>query len=153
HEVQMGRIGLAVVLSIGLLTAPLASKAQEATKLHRIAYLSPGSRTGGPYLLSVAIQALRDRGWVEGRNLVIDYRFAEGRFDLLPVLAADLARTKPDVIFVTGDQAIKAVKDATSTVALVMIACDAVAAGLITSLARPGGNLTGISCISSEIAG
>jgi len=150
----MRRIGLAVVLMLSLVFAPLAAEAQEAGKLYRIAFLSAGSRSPTlPHLGVALIQALRDRGWVEGQNLVIDYRYAEGRYDLLPVLAADLARTKPDVIFVVTDPAIKAAKNATNTVPLVMIACDAVAAGLVTSLARPGGNLTGITCISSEIAG
>ena len=140
----MRRIGLAVVLILSLILAPIAAEAQEAGKLYRIAFLSAGSPRA-PHLgvlrtaLELAwIQALRDRGWVEGQNLVIDYRYAENRYDLLPVLAADLTLTKPDVMFVVGDQAIKAAKNATSTVPLVMIACDAVAAGLITSLARPG---------------
>src|SRR5215470_14817619 len=133
----MRRIGVAVVLAV--LLAPLAAEVQEAGKLYRIAFLSAGSRSPTlPHLELAWIQALRDRGWVEGQNLVIDYRYAENRYDLLPVLAADLTLTKPDVMFVVGDQAIKAAKNATSTVPLVMIACDAVAAGLITSLARPG---------------
>jgi ABC-type uncharacterized transport system substrate-binding protein len=140
-------------LIIVLLVAPLAAGAQPAVKVYRIAHLSLGSPTVARHLRVAWIQALRDLQWVEGQNLVIDFRYAEGRVDLLPALAADLVRTKPDVIFVTGDQAIKAAKSATSTVALVMIACDAVAAGLITSLARPGGNLTGITCVSREIAG
>jgi putative ABC transport system substrate-binding protein len=140
-----------VTLILALLAAPLAAEAQQVGKVYRIGRLSGSSP---PWTLDKEmLQVLRDHGWVEGRNLVLDYRYAEGRFDRLPALASELLRARPDVIFATGDPVIKAAKDATSTVPIVMIGCDAVAAGLIVSLAGPGGNLTGITCISRDIAG
>jgi putative ABC transport system substrate-binding protein len=143
---------LAVVLVFLLLAAPLAGGAQQAGKVYRMGWISGLSPSSAPHLSAAMIQALRDLGWVEGRNLIIDYGYAEGRFDRLPALVAGLLRAKPDVILAQGDQPIKAAKEATTTVPIVMIACDAVAAGLIASLARPGGNITGVTCISREIA-
>ena len=147
------RSTLAVVLAFVLLAAPLAGGTQQAGKLYRIGWISGLSPSSAPHLSAALIEALRDLGWVEGQNLVIDYRYAEGRFDRLPALMADLLRAKPDVILALGDQPIKAAKDATRAVPIVMIACDAVAAGLIASLGRPGGNITGVTCISRDIAG
>jgi putative tryptophan/tyrosine transport system substrate-binding protein len=147
------RSALAVVLAFVLLAVPLAGRAQQAGKVYRIGWISGLSSSSAPHLSVAMIQALRDLGWVEGRNLIIDYGYAEGRFDRLPALVAGLLRAKPDVILALGDQPIKAAKEATATVPIVMIACDAVAAGLIASLARPGGNITGVTCMSREIAG
>jgi putative ABC transport system substrate-binding protein len=147
------RSALAVVLAFVLLAVPLAGRAQQAGKVYRIGWISGLSSRSAPHLSVAMIQALRDLGWVEGRNLIIDYGYAEGRFDRLPALVAGLLRAKPDVILALGDQPIKAAKEATATVPIVMIACDAVAAGLIAGLARPGGNITGVTCISREIAG
>jgi putative ABC transport system substrate-binding protein len=148
----MRLIGLAVVLALGLFVAPLAADAQQKGKSYRMGWLSGRSPTSAPHLSAALIGALKDLGWVETQNLIIDYRYAEGRSERLPALVADLLRAKPDIIYAEGDQQIKAVKDATKTVPIVMVACDAVAAGLIASLARPGGNVTGVTCISGEIA-
>ncbi len=140
-------------LSVSLLVAPLAVGGQHAGKVYRMGWLTGLSASSAPHLAAAFIQALQQLGWVEGQNLVIDYRYAEGRFDRLPSLVDEMLRAKPDVIFALGDQPIQAVKQATTTVPVVMIACDAVAAGLISSLARPGANITGVTCISREIAG
>jgi ABC-type uncharacterized transport system substrate-binding protein len=133
----MTRVSSAVMLIIALLAAPLAVGAQQAGKVYRIGRLSGGSSPPAT-LDKEMLQVLRNHGWVEGRNLVLDYRYAEGRFDRLPALAAELLRAMPDVIFAAGDPVIKAAKDATSTVPIVMIGCDAVAAGLIGASLDPG---------------
>jgi putative ABC transport system substrate-binding protein len=147
------RAVIAPLLALSLLIAPLAGGAQPVGKLYRIGWISGLSPSSAPHLSAALIQALRDLGWVEGQNLIIDYGYAEGRFDRLPALMAGLLRAKPDVILALGDQPIKAAKEATTTVPIVMIACDAVASGLIASLGRPGGNITGVTCISRDIAG
>ncbi len=100
-----------------------------------------------PPLLDTFRQGLRELGWIEGQNIVIDYRFAEGgRLDRLPDLAAELVRLKVDVIVSLGTQGVTAAKNATKTIPIVMIGVrDPVGIGLISSLARPGGNITGVS--------
>jgi putative ABC transport system substrate-binding protein len=144
--------GFPLLFILALLAAPLASEAQRAGKVWRIGWLSGGSPTTAPDLNAAFREKLRQLGYVEGQNLLIEYRWAEGRYDRLPELAADLVRLNVDAIFTASDQPIKAARQATSTIPIVMVGCDAVAAGLISSLARPGGNITGITCISSEIA-
>lgn len=151
---MLSRSGIATILAFLLLVClPVGARAQHAGKVYRLAWISGLSSASAPHLSAALLQALRDLGWVEGQNLIIDNRYAEGHFDRLPALMADLLRAKPDVILAQGDQPIKAAKEATTTVPIVMIACDAVAAGLIASLARPGGNITGVTCISGDIAG
>jgi putative ABC transport system substrate-binding protein len=119
---------------------------QQAEKVPRIGYLRVTSASDRPPLLDAFRQGLRELGWVEGQNIVIDYRFAEGRIDRLPDLAAELVRLKVDVIVSLGTQGVTAAKNATETIPIVMIAVrDPVGAGLIASLARPGGNVTGVS--------
>ena len=142
----MRLIGLAVVLIVSLLAAPLAADAQQAGKVPRIGFLSVTSPSDRPPLLDAFRQRLRELGWVEGQNIVIDYRYAEGRVDRLPDLAAELVRLKVDLIVSWGTQGVTAAKNATETIPIVMIAVrDPVGTGLIASLARPGGNVTGVS--------
>ena len=130
-------------LASGLLAAPLAPEAQPAGKVPRIGYLSSSSATVNPEAFR---QGLRERGWVEGQNIAIDYRFAEDRFDRLPDLAAELVRLKVDVIVAGPTQPAVVAKNATRTIPIVMVsAADPVELGLIASLARPGGNVTGLS--------
>jgi putative tryptophan/tyrosine transport system substrate-binding protein len=126
---------------------PLAVRAQQpAGKVHRIGYLQGGSSSTRPLLIEGFRQGLRELGWVEGQNIVIDYRFAEGRFDRLPDLAAELVRLNVDIIVAGPTPAAVAAKNATETIPVVMInAGDPVALGLIASLARPGGNVTGLA--------
>jgi len=138
-----------------LLAAPLAAEAQQAGKVPRIGFL--GTRTlsdTSPYLDAFR-QGLRELGWVEGQNIVIDDRFAEGRFDRLPDLAAELVRLKVAIIVAAPTPAVVAAKKATETIPIVAIAVgDPVGIGLIANLARPGGNVTGLSfSVGLEIAG
>ena len=130
----------------GLLAAPRAAGAQPAGKVHRIGYLSSSSSTAHLPLSEAFRQALRELGWVEGQNIVIEYRFAEGRFDRLPDLAAELVRLKVDIIVATPTPTAVAAKNATATIPIVGISLiDPVGLGLIESLGRPGGNVTGVS--------
>jgi putative ABC transport system substrate-binding protein len=125
----------------GVLAAPLAAEAQ-AGKVYRIGYLSEGAGQSSPLL----DESLRELGHLEGRNLVVERRFAAFKYDRLPDLAAELVRLKPDVIVTPSNPGIAALKQATTIVPIVMImAIDPVGAGLVTSLARPGGNVTGSS--------
>src|SRR5215813_13782929 len=136
-----------LILLPALLAAPLAAQAQQAGKVPRIGFLSLTSPSDRPSLLDAFRQRLRELGWVEGQNIVIDYRYAEGRVDRLPDLAAELVRLKVDLIVGSaGTQVATAAKNATETIPIVMIFVrDPVGNGLIASLARPGGNVTGVS--------
>jgi putative tryptophan/tyrosine transport system substrate-binding protein len=136
-----------VTLTLSLLAAPLAADAQQAGKVPRIGFLGVTSPSDRPSHLDAFRQRLRELGWVEGQNIVIDYRYAEGRVDRLPDLAAELVRLKVDLIVASaGTQAATAAKNATETIPIVMIYVrDPVGTGLIASLARPGGNVTGVS--------
>jgi putative tryptophan/tyrosine transport system substrate-binding protein len=149
----------AFVAGLGSLTAaPLRARAQEykAGKAYRIGYLAGGSSTSSRYTIEAFRQGLRELGWVEGQNIVIDYRFAEGRLDPLPDLAAELVRLKVDVIVASPFSPAAAAKNATGTIPIVRIGAgaDPVGQGLIASLARPGGNVTGLSYgVGQEIFG
>src|SRR5713101_2715957 len=137
----------------GLLTAPLAADAEQAAKVARIGYLT-GSLAAFPQLREAFIQGLRDLGYVEGRNLVIEYRSPEGKPERLPALAAELVALKVDVIVAAGTPQPLAAKQATRTIPIVFAgASDPVASGLVTSLARPGGNVTGLSILAPELVG
>src|SRR5437773_8341450 len=135
------------MLTGGLLTAPLAAEAQQAGRVPRIGVLSLTSSSDRPSHLDAFRQRLRELGWVEGQNIVIDYRYAEGRVDRLPDLAAELVRLKVGLIVASaGTQAATAAKNATETIPIVMTDVrDPVGTGLIASLARPRGNVTGVS--------
>ena len=137
----------------GLLAAPLAA-AQQAAKIPRIGYLSPLSPSSDSIRNEAFRQGLRDLGYVEGQNITIEYRYAEGKFDRLPDLAAGLVRLKVDVIVAASTPGTLAAKNATSTIPIVMTgSADPVPTGLISSLARPGGNITGLSLLSGELSG
>jgi ABC-type uncharacterized transport system substrate-binding protein len=148
-------IGFIITFALGcLFVAPLAAEAQPPTKVYRIGRLLPGSPPPEPYAPMVAFhQALREFGYVEGQNLVIESRYAEGSPERLRDLAAELIRLQMDVIVATGG-AIRAAKEATSTIPIVMTgATDPVGAGYVASLARPGGNITGVSLQIVELPG
>jgi putative ABC transport system substrate-binding protein len=141
------RAVLVVLVVIGVLAGPLVVFAQSPAKVSRVGLLVAGGRTpdgGPPGALREALQAL---GYVEGRNIAYEVRFAEGKFDRLPGLAAELVRLKVDVLATQGGLATVAAKQATATIPIVIAlsAGDAVAVGWIASLARPGGNVTGMS--------
>jgi len=154
--------GLVLTFALGILSAPLAAEAEQAGKVHRIGFLSPSSpsdpeRLASPFGergLAAFRQGLRDLGYVEGQNIAIEYRWAEGRFERLPDLAAELVRLKVDVIVSVVTQASLAAKNATRTIPIVMVAAgDPLGSGLVASLARPGGNVTGPSSMYAELAG
>jgi putative ABC transport system substrate-binding protein len=134
---------------------PLAARAQQVGKVPRIGYLSPGSASPGPLAYHDEFQrGLRELGYVEGRNIVIDYRFAEGKFDRLDQLAAELVRLNVNIIVSVVTQASLAAKNATSTIPIVIVSvADPVGAGLVASLARPGANVTGNSAMTNEVIG
>jgi putative tryptophan/tyrosine transport system substrate-binding protein len=142
---------LAVALcSLALLAAPLAAEAQPAGKVYRIGILRPGSPPD-PHVEAFK-QGLRELGYVEGRNISIEYRWAGGRDERLPDLAADLVRLKVDVIFAGGT--FQAAKQATTTIPIVMpLSLDPVGVGVAASLARPGGNVTGFGSLFEELPG
>jgi putative tryptophan/tyrosine transport system substrate-binding protein len=146
-------VALIAVLALSLLAAPLAAEAQQAAKVARIGYLG---NTQGPHLREAFLQGLRDLGYVEGRNLVIEYRDAEGKADRLAALAAELVALKVDVLVTEGGSTVAALaaKQATRTLPIVFASvADPVASGLVTSLARPGGNVTGLSGVAAQLFG
>jgi putative ABC transport system substrate-binding protein len=150
---MMERRTFMAMLTGGIVVAPRVSEAQQATKVPRIGYLGP-TLAANPHMIEAFLQGLRDLGYVEGRNVVIEYRSAEGKLERYPALVAELVALKVDVIFVPGTPAAVAAKQATKTIPIVFTAvADPVADGLVTSLARPGGNVTGLSGFSPELVG
>jgi putative ABC transport system substrate-binding protein len=145
---------LIIALGASALAVPRSALAQAPTaKVARIGLLGPGSATGNEPWVAALLLNLRDLGYVEGSNLGIESRWAEGRNDRLPQLAAELVRLKVDLIVTYQTPAALAAKQATNSIPIVMAtAADPVATGLITSLARPGGNVTGLSGAVSELA-
>jgi putative ABC transport system substrate-binding protein len=139
-----------------LLAAPLVAAAQQAGNVRAIGFLGPPPSAGG--LVQAFQQGLRDLGYVEGQNIRIEYRYTDvalrGHPELFPRLAAELVRLKPDVLVVSVTEAAVAAKNATSTIPIVMVSVpDPVAAGLVSSLARPGGNVTGLSRQTRDLIG
>ena len=150
-EVLMRLIGL--VLTLSLILAPPAAEGQLAGKVARLGVLLFGTPATDPNLAAF-VGGLRDLGYVEGRNLMLEYRSAEGRPERVRELALQVASLKPDVIVVLGGDMVPFVKDATRTIPVVMLGSqDPVEAGVVASFARPGGNLTGVAFVSSETAG
>jgi ABC-type uncharacterized transport system substrate-binding protein len=148
-------VGLFVMLALSVLVAPVVAAAQQPTKVYRIGRLSPGlpPSQASPSMEAFR-QGLRDLGYIEGQNLIIEWRWAEGREERLPDLAAELVRLQVEVIVVGGVAAIRAAQHATSTIPIVMAAnYDPVGEGFIASLARPGGNITGLSWLGAELPG
>ena len=130
----------------------LPADAQQAGKVPRIGFLDNSTASSTAVLLEAFRQELRKLGWIEGKSIAIEYRFAEQKLKRLPELAADLVRLKVDLIMITGDPAGLAAKGAISTIPIVITnAVDPVGAGLVTSLARPGGNVTGLSGLAVEL--
>ena len=120
--------------------------AQQTGKIFRIGFLDSSTASGSAVLVDAFRQELSKLGWIEGKNITIEYRFAEQKLERLSELAADLVRLKVDLIVVSGTGPALAAKSATTTIPIVMAnAADPVAAGLVASLARPGGNVTGLS--------
>ena len=139
-----------------LLALPFPARAQQPKKVPRIGYLSTVDAASESARAEAIRLALRERGYIEGQNIAIEYRYAEGKLDRFPELAAELVRLKVDIIVVAGgDRLIRAAKNATKTIPIVMMGggSDPVEAGLIESLARPGGNVTGITNLNRELGG
>jgi len=137
----------------GVLAAPLAAFAQQAGKIARIGFLGATSASGYAKQLDGFRLGLRDFGYMEGKNIVLEYRWAEGNYAQLAELAAELVRSKVDVIVTHGTPGTRAAKGATTTIPIVMaISGDAVATGLVVSLPRPGGNITGSTFFDPELS-
>jgi putative ABC transport system substrate-binding protein len=151
----MWRSTVGCLVTLALLVVPSASDAQQATKVHRIGWLVAGSRPAGPEpRLETFRQGLRDLGYVEGQNLLIEHRYAEGSAERLRALAAELVHLPVEVIVAGGSAATKAAQQATRTIPIVMASSgDPVGLGFVTSLARPGGNITGMSNFVAELPG
>jgi putative ABC transport system substrate-binding protein len=151
----MKKVGVLSILFVVVLRAvAVIAEAQQPTKVPRIGYLSPTSPSVSPTRIEAFRQGLRELGYVEGKNIVIEYRYAEGKFDRLPALAAELVRLKVDLIVTTGPTVTHAAKEATTKVPIVMATdTDPVGNGFVASLARPGSNITGLSALAPELSG
>jgi putative tryptophan/tyrosine transport system substrate-binding protein len=144
------------LMALGLLAAPLAADTQPAAKGARVGFLSPTSLSDPrtTRFLESFRQGLRELGWIEGQNIAIEPRWADGTFERLPGLAAELVQLKVDVIVAVVTQASLAAKHATQTIPIVMVGVgDPLGSGLVASLARPGGNVTGPSSMLAEVSG
>jgi putative tryptophan/tyrosine transport system substrate-binding protein len=148
-------LGVLVTLALSLFATALAVEAQQATQVHRIGFLSPSfPRPDRDPPVDAFRQGLRELGYVEGQNLIIEYRRAEGKDERRPDLAAELVRLQVEVIVAVGVTAPRVAQHATRTIPIVMTGtADPVGAGLVASLARPGGNITGLSLLMAEIPG
>jgi putative ABC transport system substrate-binding protein len=143
----------ALALVLVLLAPAIAAQAQQPAKVHRIGFLCPLFKPGGPALAALR-QGMRELGYVDGQNVVFEVRFAEEKRERLPSLAADLVHSKVDVLVPMGPAATRAAKRATGAIPIVTPgAADPVGTGLVASLARPGGNVTGMSSLMTELAG
>lgn len=141
-------------LSLGsiLLALGLPAQAQQPTKIARVGYLSPGDSVSRSYRIEAFRQALKELGYIEGKNIIIEYRFGGATQERLPELARDLLRLKVDVIF-AGGAATRAAKSVTQTIPIVTSSQDPVGSGLVEALPRPGGNITGLANLTSELVG
>jgi putative ABC transport system substrate-binding protein len=145
---------LAIALCALFLPWPYLADAEQAPKIPRVGVLDPASPTAPSRSIKAFHQGLREFGYAEGKNIIIEYRYAEGKPDLLPELANDLVRLKVDVIVTVAAAAIRAAKDATKTIPIVFAAAaDPVGDGFVSSLARPGGNVTGLTLLDPELNG
>jgi len=145
---------LATAVILLLLAPPLAVEAQQAERVYRVGYLTGGFRSGAAEALAAFERGMRELGYVEGRNLVLEARFAEGKLERFPSLAQELIRLNLDVLFVATTPGSLAAKAATATIPIVFVAvADPVGAGLVPNLARPGANITGITHIVTELTG
>lgn len=147
-----GRIFVCLLASVLLIAAPVA-EAQQPGKIFRIGFLDNSTATGSTVLVKVFHEELSKLGWIDGKNIAIEYRFGESKGPAhLRELAADLVRLKVDLIVVTGTAATSAAKNSTTSIPIVMTSpADPVGQGLVASLARPGGNVTGLSSLGTEL--
>src|SRR5919108_980798 len=143
-----------VALCAMLFALCFSASAQQRTKIPRIGFLGAASLTANSARIDAFRQGLRELGYVEGKNIVVEYRYADGKPDRLPALAAELVGLKVDVIVSGGAAATRPSKEATTTIPIVMTNDpDPVRSGFVASLARPGGNVTGVSAFTTELSG
>lgn len=143
---KLRTVGRTIALALGIVLAPLAAEAQPAAKVYRIGYLQMAPREQQTHLMKAFAEGMGELGYIEGRDISFEYRFAGGKPDRLPALAAELVRLKVDVILTATNPSTIAAKQATQTIPIVMaVGNDPVGAGLVASLARPGGNVTGLT--------
>src|SRR4029453_7605832 len=142
----------ALLMSGGaFLLTPRGAPAPEAHRVYRLGVIST---VPAPLYVAAWEQGLRELGWIEGKNIVLEYRYSHGRYELYPTFAAELVRLKVDVILAVTDLAVQAARKATSTIPIVMaLGTDPIAAGFVASLARPGGQITGMPMFADELAG
>jgi len=144
---------LLIALGAGALAAPLASFAQQLVKVHRVAWLQTGPLGSDQEFIDDTKKALRDLGYIEGKSIVFGFRSADGNPERLPGAAAELVALKPDIIVAAATPGTRAAKQATATIPIVMIGvADPVGAGFVASLARPGGNITGVANLGLDMA-
>ena len=139
-----------VLVALGLVWLPVAVEAQQSTRLPRLGFLGNQSASWPPY--QAFWQMLQELGYVDGKNIAIEARFADGNFDRLAELARELVRLNVDLLYVSGDQGVKAAKQAPDTIPILVAACDPLES-LVVSISRPTGKATGATCISSDMAG
>jgi putative ABC transport system substrate-binding protein len=145
---------LVALLSLANPIGAAGAEAQQTANVRRIGYLSADDRSAGSHLVTAFRQGLRDLGYVEGRSVIIEFRFAEGKYDRLSTLAADLVRQRVDVIMAFTIPATRAARNATTAIPIVFAqVLDPVGAGLVASLGRPGANVTGVSIMVEELGG
>jgi putative ABC transport system substrate-binding protein len=150
----MNKKAVAILVATIILTFAFGVAAQQPTKIPPIGYLTTPSLSANAARIEAFQQGLRELGYVEGKNIVIEWRSAEGKLDRVPALAAELVRLKVDLIVTGGPQSTRAAKEATITIPIVMaFDNDPVGNGFVASLARPGGNITGLSTLYPEISG
>ena len=150
----MNRKIFVCLLATFLLTTAAPAHAQPSTKIFRLGYLAGSSLTVNVDRVEAFLQGLRELGYVQGKNIVLEYRAAEGKSERYPALASELVSLKVDVIVTAGAASTRAAREATSTIPIVMVQdSDPVGSGFVASLARPGGNVTGLSTLAPEISG
>jgi len=147
-------LGLVVVFALSLFAAADGAGAQQVEKVWRVGYLAAGAGSENQTNLNAFRQGLRDLGYVDGQNIAIEYRWGEGKYQQLPKLVDELVKMNVDVIVAANAASAQAAKETTTKIPIVMIVLvDPVAAGVVASLARPGGNITGLSHIGPELVG
>jgi ABC-type uncharacterized transport system substrate-binding protein len=150
---RLSAIGRSVIVALALLVPPLASEAQPPPKVPRLGVIAEYSSTAAPRNYAAFRQGLHELGYVEGQTIVLEERWAAGQLERLPDLAADLVRLQVDIIVASGVLSARAARQATERLPIVLAGGDAVGTGLITNIARPGGNLTGLATNGGELAG
>ena len=137
------------LLLLVLAAASLAAMAQPLARVPRVGFLANGSATASPSVDAFR-KGLRDLGYIEGENIALEIRWAEGHFERMPELALELVRWKPDLLVAVVPQGLRAVRDATKSIPVVVVACDP-AESVVENIARPSGNITGVTCMASDL--